>query len=878
MRTNDARLERAFELVAEPTVKALTLDVFDTLLFRRVADPVDAFPIVGARLAERGMLVDHISPMAFKELRIAAERRARGPHHGEVTLDQIYAQIPSGLFRDLDPSDAAVVEVEVERKLLAPDLDVLELVRAARAAGKQVAGVSDTYFGVEQLRSFMHPWLTHEVPLDRVFASSEHGTGKGQRLFEIVLEELGVSGREVVHVGDNEAADVDGARRHGIRAFLFDRRPKGLERILERERHYLDAERTNPEGDLGTTATRGKVLHRRELHAMPEELRPFWTYGAVALGPALTGFAEWAQERAAQAGVTKAFCLMREGELLSDLVTAAGGYLGTGVTGEPLWLSRQVCARASIFEGRPDELRALLSRRQAPTVRELCATLGVSSDASRALRANADARLNEGPLADDVIEELSANPDLRGPIVANARLLRERVLAYVERVLPEGEHDMVVVDLGWGGTIQKLLQDTLHGAQAGVHTIGLYLVTDPRATERLLDGIDMAGYLASQGVPGVATRAIMRSPEILEQVCMPDVGSQLDLDAELEPVLDRPVDADLVQSAERAAVQKGIRAFQREWARYAGLEPLTPRLARPAARPVLLAQLARATVAPTAAETAAFRGWVHDENFGSAGFEPIVGSGQTRRALRYMDPETVTELPMTEVYWPFGLAALEDEHLAEAVDAVAMGLVPAQAFYSAVEAGDLEVYFDTGYGFAADWRKRVEGRRNRFGLSYARVTVRGDEVRGIRIDPVRSRCLLRVDWIALTCWVRGEPEQRRLVFDSHDALARFRMHELQPQGAKLYLSTGEDPQMELDLRAELGGATAYEVLVEVAYAVMLVDPRGEDAEQVRELQRRAQQRSRATKRFVRQLENRTGVPIGEPLRKAYRRLAARLRS
>jgi len=56
-----------------------------------------------------------------------------------------------------------------------------------------------------------------------------------------------------------------------------------------------------------------------------------------------------------------------------------------------------------------------------------------------------------------------------------------------------------------------------------------------------------------------------------------------------------------------------------------------------------------------------------------------------------------------------------------------------------------------------------------------------------------------------------------------------------------------------------------------------VDPRGEDAAQTKELQRRAEQRSRATKRFVRQLENRTGVPLGQPLRKAYRRLAARLR-
>src|SRR3954447_19691572 len=93
-RTTDARLERAFELVADPAVKALTLDVFDTLLFRRVPDPVDAFPIVGARLAQRGALVAHIDPMAFKGLRIAAEERARtvaGGPGAEVTLDQVYA-------------------------------------------------------------------------------------------------------------------------------------------------------------------------------------------------------------------------------------------------------------------------------------------------------------------------------------------------------------------------------------------------------------------------------------------------------------------------------------------------------------------------------------------------------------------------------------------------------------------------------------------------------------------------------------------------------------------------------------------------------------------------------------------------------------------
>jgi FMN phosphatase YigB (HAD superfamily) len=880
-RTTDARLERAFELLSEPSVKALTLDVFDTMLFRHVPDPVDAFPIIGARLLERGALQDHIDPMAFKRLRIVAEEGARvaaGGVGSEVTLEQIYAQIPRGLFHDADAADVAAVEVEVERGLLSADLDVLELVRAARAAGKPVAAVSDTYFGVEQLRSFMHPWFTREEPVDRIFVSSEHGTGKGGGLFDVVLREMELDARAVLHVGDNEQADVESPRSRGMKAVWFERRPKELARVLERERHYLDLESTDPGGDAGTTAIRGKVLHRRELQELPEELRTFWRYGATALGPAFAGFAEWVQLRAAGAGVSKVFCLMREGDLLSDLVRNAGAYLNTGVAAEPIWLSRQVCARAAIFEGHTWELRDLLSRRSPPTVREFCGTLGVGVDESELLAANADARLNDGPLAEEVIAELASNPDLRGPIVARAKLLRDRVVAYVDKLLPEGEANMVVVDLGWGGTIQRKLQDILSKAGRPTHTIGMYLATDERATHQLIGGLDIAGYLASQGVPSTAMRAVMRSPEIIEQVCMPDVGSQVDLDADLEPVLAKAVDVDRVQSAERAAVQKGIRAFQREWARYGALDPIAPKLVRPGARRVLLAQVARATCAPTAAEAAAFGRWMHDENFGSAGFESIVGAEHQRRAIRHMDPQTLLDLPMSELYWPFGLAALEDEHLAESLEAVAMGLLPAEAFYSAVEAGDLEVYYDAGYGFSLDWHERVEGRRNRFGLSYARAEVKGDDVRGLRIDPVRGSCLLRLDWIALTCWVHGEPEPRRLVYDTHDALGKWAMSGLDPQGAKFYMAAGHDPQMQIDLRAELAGATAYQVTVEVAYAVMLVDPRGEDAAQTRELQRRSRARSRNVKRFVRQMENRTGVPIGGPLRKLYRKLAARLRS
>jgi hypothetical protein len=533
-----------------------------------------------------------------------------------------------------------------------------------------------------------------------------------------------------------------------------------------------------------------------------------------------------------------------------------------------------------VVEGTERELRALLVRRRPPTVRQLCETVGVDVETSASLRTRADARLDDAAAVDRALAELTSDPELRATMVNNGRVLRERVSEYVRRRAPDGDARFTLVDLGWGGTIQTLLQALLRrdASMSGTHeirTLGLYLVTHDLALQRTLDGVELDAFLGSYGVPGPAVRSIMRSPEILEQVCMPDVGSQVDLSADLEPVLGEAVDERIPQAAHRAAVQAGIRAFQREWARYATLMPdRRPSLATPEIREQLLAQVARALVAPTQHEATVFGAWIHDENFGSTGSDLLVGGPETARTFRHMEPGDIVATPMSELYWPFGLAALEDEHLAAAAEAVSMGRMPADAFYSVVEGGDFEVYYDNGFGYGESWKEALESKRNRFGLSYSRVTVRADEVRGVRIDPTKAPCVLRVDWIALTCSMRGQAEPTRLMFDSAEALDRFTVRGATPLRPKLFVVDGDDPQFELDLRKELGEAP-YEVIVECAYAVLLSAPPAEDA-RVSEVVRRAESGSRAVKRFARQMENR-GLKV-EPLRKGYRRLRARFRA
>ena len=856
----DARLAPAFAALAHEDIAVVSVDVFDTLLWRKVSEPADAFPLVGSRLADHGMLADDVWPEVFAQLRVEAEKRARAAERAgaggpEVTLAAIYGQLPERVFAGAGRAAAIEQELEVERALLLCDLDVLALIRGARERAKRVVAVSDTYFDEAQLRRLLEcpPLRAEEV--DAVFASSAHRAGKASGLWTLVLAKLGCRPDQLLHVGDNHHADVVAAGALGIRTVYFERRPAALARALPREA-ALTREGPHPlHGDHGLSALRAKTLHRAEREALASELRPYWEYGAAALGPVFAGFAEWAHERARAAGVSKLFCLMREGELLSGLINAAAPAAERAVAAEPIWLSRQVCARAAILEGTREELHGLFVRRNLPTLREFCATLGLDPGELPTLSARADARLDDAGLGDAVIDEIAYDAQLRARVVAGSRELRRRVVRYVQERLPAGERRMVLADLGWGATVQGLLQKVLRADGVDCEVAGLYLLTREQAAERMLDGLEVHGFLGSAGRPEAAIEAIMRSPEVLEQVCMPEHGSQVDLSPSLDPVL-APVGEIARQAPQRAAVQQGIAAFGREWVRYrtareGALAPL-----HVTARDQLRAILFRAVVAPTPDEAAMFAGWVHDENFGSEAVESVV-AGPAAKAVRHSDPRTLVKIPMTDLYWPYGLAALHDEPLAASVAAATSGLVPWEAFASELETGEFEVYPDIGWGFSDAGGWTVTPRRNRLGLSYVRAVVAGDFVKRVRLDPAKRPCVLRLDWIRLRCRIHDEPEPVTIDLERPEDFSRLTMRGLRAIGPKLLLAEGEDPQLIIDVEAAVG-RPVYRVVVECAYAALPI------------ARTQARERHAWVKGWLRHLAKETS--LGAPVRVARRLL------
>ena len=381
--TTDGRLERAHELLASDSFDVLSLDVFDTILWRKVPEPVDAFLLLALRLIELGGLTADVDAGGFALLRrraetLARERREQSGRGVEVTLREIWELVPDGILRGMTKDDALAQEVELERSLLVPDLDVVNLMLAAQERGKRIVGVSDTYFSEAQLRSFLGAAPVGSISLERVFASSDRRVGKGSGLWRIVLDELGVKPKRVLHVGDNHAADVAAPSSLGIGTVYFEGRPAQLAQVINRENRHALAPLSPYHGDYGLAALRSKTLHRTEARDQPPALRPLWEFGAASLGPPLTGFAEWIHERARDEGVSKVFCLMREGELFArldqrgrrprELADHGRADLAVAPAAAPVRRSTRARARSS-----PRCSCASECRRS----RELCRTLGL---------------------------------------------------------------------------------------------------------------------------------------------------------------------------------------------------------------------------------------------------------------------------------------------------------------------------------------------------------------------------------------------------------------------------------------------------------------------------------------------------------------------
>ncbi|MFI0410758.1 HAD family hydrolase [Actinomadura sp. 3N508] len=835
--TGGPLLEDVHRVIADRACSVLSLDIFDTVLWRRVPRPADAFALLGSRLRDAGLCPPWVTDATFRRMRIAAEdaaRRGRDALGTEVSLFDIWRAMPAGIFGSAPLEQLVGAELRLERELTAVDLDVAALVQAARKQDVQVVLVSDTYFTEDQLAHLLDRPELGPMEDVRIFRSNQHGTAKATGLWEIVLRDLGRSPEQVVHVGDHEIADHEVPSALRVRTVHYSRFDEPYLEVLKRERepvapfgdHAPDLD--DRHGDFGLTSLRAKAV-RAGVPFTTSALDVAWRYGAGVLGPVLTGFAEWAAGKAHEAGVRRLWCSMREGELLSRLINEAARARGWDVEARPIWLSRFVTSLAGLDPHDTDAVHAFIRTGYRLSVRQALAVLELQPGDVPSLAAELDTVIDNGDIADRVARALTETPHLCNRLAVTVTTARERMIKSLRKAgaldgaaapgAPDGgDAELTLVDLGWGGTIQLQLAKALEIARIGVRVSGLYLATGTRAERVYLAGLRAEGYLAQAGHPEHVAATVTRSPEIVEQCVSALCGSLLGFTEDGEPVLGETSDTP-TQNAERRTVQDGVLAFQHLWNRYvAAADGGWPDLTRPGpGRDRLARILVTALRSPTADEAAVFGNWTHEDNFGSSLVTTLMPA-DLKPVVPYLSPGDLDDLGMRDSFWP-ALIAASDTGLGAMARAIADDAIGPEAFDPAGEPYETRLRYRTADDQWHDpIRRRV--RINHNGLSFARIAFEHHDTVDISLAIPGRPAIVRVDWIEAVVIAGGRRRERVLRWDRPEDFVGLHYADCRYLGGSLMEFDTSYAAVWLPLARRAGTPTVSSAQVTIAFAML----------------------------------------------------------
>ncbi len=664
--------------------RLVSFDFFETLVSRLCADPSDLFIEVGRQLARRGLLRMPLAPGEYRAARIAADRRsreglAREGKCPEVKLADIYAELREVVT---DPAEARAVEVSIERAVCFANPAMVSLVEAVRARGCRTVILSDTYFTSAELRQILADSGVADDLFDAVLVSCEQGAAKwfAGSIYPLLLRRFELHPGEVIHIGDDPGADVQMAARHGLEVVHYPRKAPSTGAIFAGERRLATA---NPPPAASLESLRAMVSRRAENDDDP------FRDGALTLGPLLARFADFAVERFRGAGIRRVLALMREGEVLGELVRRSAAATGTDLEIVTCYASRMATARAAMARIDAESAAELLEGSRQMTPQAILDVLGVGEEAYRfppLLSPGQRETLLSSPGAiSSFLASVFKMPRLKAAI--EERQVQSRRLAFdYLRALVADASEVGILDLGWSASIQRNIGRILRRSGAGVRTVGCYLACTQRAGRLALTGDVAHAYLPEEW----ARNAILL--EVCITACVGSTnGYATGASGRVEPVLGRD-ETTPEQKAAKERIRTGLLDFQELWLRVRGrrgVEPLSADLIHDVDRhsPAILARLMEY---PTKLEADRLGVLAHDENYFGANYSAPLCDEESAKRLRSDGAQAL--FVHGKCVWPHGVIARSDPRLMGVLrhgflDPLALGRLGAWHAASSVDAG-----------------------------------------------------------------------------------------------------------------------------------------------------------------------------------------------
>lgn len=435
--------------------KVISFDVFDTLLTRKVGLPGHIFLLTGRKIKERLNL--DVEPEVFANAREIAENEPGSQSVDSFDIYAIYEKLTEQLEISPDLSNTmAEIEMEIETEELIAVEENVKLLENLRNSGHQIVYISDMYLGEEFIRRLLNNYgiCTED---EKIYVSCEHGTSKSTgKLFDVVLQELGISAEQLHHYGNSSRADIEGAKIAGVSATYL---PEGN---LNRYEQYLTEVNKQYRMSVDQTLMYSRMAAASRLSRLQrdEQKKQIYDVASSVAAPILYRFVAHVLKKAMG---KKIYFLARDGHIMYRVAERIIQAKGWDADINYLYISRETLVLAGFEVMKLDSyLEYVVEIFSNESLKVLLNKLSVS-----------DYSIKESNISDNQLSKLIAEFDkeelkkilLDDPINQDIKIdsqkRKNRLFSYLRSEGLLSNDERIIVDVGWSLTIQNLMADLL---------------------------------------------------------------------------------------------------------------------------------------------------------------------------------------------------------------------------------------------------------------------------------------------------------------------------------------------------------------------------------------------------------------------------------
>ncbi|MDE5779179.1 MAG: hypothetical protein K2I10_11825 [Lachnospiraceae bacterium] len=646
-------------LPKKASYKLISVDIFDTLLLRAVAKPIDLFEIVWEEAEKRDIAKISMYPKEYMKFRVEMERRARiGKPNREVTLEDIYQMYPDYIANDTN--QLKELEVEFEEKYCYPNFVVLDWLQEVKKKGCILVLVSDMYLCSKTIRDILAVNGIEVSMFDDLIVSNEYGCNKQNgELFDVLFGKYpDIEPGDMLHIGDNKNADYDQPLKRGMHAFHYSAIPDRLYSIFDYEkiRHNIP--------QPGILSLRKMCM--ADSSYMDYE-RIAYELGAAVTGPVLSLYISWVCKRLQKLHITRIYPLMREGYLLGELLKKQAQNMGFELEVHPIYVSRKATYIPSIEKVNREEIENMIGARNL-TIRESFHLMGLDENTFLEIREYFDVRHKEAhkitygkeTLKEYIINRFLEEENIK-QIQAYIKEERRKLVAYLKQEIGD-MNQIATIDIGFFGRIQMWIEKCLDMENVP-HKMKHFLAVGV-TEDRLYNGMDFEGMFGTFAENRDLVSTIHRTTDVLEKLISVTEGSTIGYQEQDGKMV--PVQADGVDNEDLTNIAfEGAFDFQKYWLRFRQMKPELADICLAHRRETFMI-LHRLIDMPRKAEAELLAGFEADTNFGTNYKKGIITEEHLalakEKGVDFIDKCNVSyTYQNSNVTWPKGTVTLIDE-------------------------------------------------------------------------------------------------------------------------------------------------------------------------------------------------------------------------